>query len=162
MAAGKNESEVNEQMRVVLGGTFSPLHDGHRALLRYATSQATELIIGVTVNSMVQDKKHPIAPFAERVAGVMDFVRSLAPDLSVTIAPLHDTYGHTVSEDYDLLVVSPETMTGALRINFKRREAGKPPLRIAEIGWVLAEDGYPISSTRIWAGEIDEYGRFVR
>ena len=118
-------------MRVVLGGTFSPLHDGHRALLRYATSQATELVIGVTVNSMVQGKQHPIAPFAERVEGVLDFVRTLTPDLPVTIAPLHDTYGHTVSEDYDLLV------------------------------WVLAEDGHPISSTRIWAGEIDEYGHLV-
>lgn len=148
-------------MRVVLGGTFSPLHDGHRALLRYATSQATELVIGVTVNSMVQGKQHPIAPFAERVEGVLDFVRTLTPDLSVTIAPLHDTYGHTVSEDYDLLVVSPETLVGAQRINIKRREAGKPPLRIAEIAWVLAEDGHPISSTRIWAGEIDEYGHLV-
>jgi len=149
-------------MRVVLGGTFSPLHDGHRALLRYAASQASELIVGVTVNSMVQNKEHPIAPFDVRVAGVLDYVRTLSPDLPVIIAPLHDTYGHTVSEDYDLLVVSPETLAGALRINEKRREAGKAPLRIAEIAWVLADDGNPISSTRIWAGEIDEHGHLSR
>lgn len=149
-------------MRVVLGGTFSPLHDGHRALLRYASSQATELIVGVTVNSMVQSKQHPIASFEERVAGVLDYIRLLAPDLPVIITPLHDTYGHTVSEDYDLLVVSPETLAGGLRINEKRRAVGKAPLRIAEIAWVLADDGSPISSTRIWAGEIDEHGHLSR
>ena len=149
-------------MRVVLGGTFYPLHDGHRALLHYATSQATELIVGVTMNSMVQGKQHPIAPFDERVAGVLNYIRTLTPDLPVTIAPLHDTYGHTVSESYDLLVVSPETLAGALRINEKRRAVGKAPLRIAEIAWVLADDGDPISSTRIWAGEIDEHGHLSK
>lgn len=145
-------------MRVVVGGTFSPLHDGHRALLSYAAAQATELIIGITVNSFVDNKAHPVAPFVERVAAVREHVVTIAPSLNVTILPLHDPFGDTLEEDYDLLVVSPETVSGAQRINQLRQDRGKQPLRVAEINWVLADDGMPISSTRIWAGEIDQHG----
>jgi pantetheine-phosphate adenylyltransferase len=148
-------------MRVVVGGTFSPLHDGHRALLSYAAAQATELIIGITVNSYVEGKKHPVAPFTERIAAVQEHVKTIAPSLRTVILPLHDPFGNTLEEDYDLLVVSPETIAGAQRINQLRQAQGRRPLPVAEINWVLADDGMPISSTRIWAGEIDQHGHLV-
>ena len=64
-----------------------------------------------------------------------------------------------VEDDFDYIVVSPETYPVALKINRIRQEKGKKPLEIVYVEYVVAEDGIPISSTRISEGEIDRHGR---
>ncbi|HIP62584.1 MAG TPA: phosphopantetheine adenylyltransferase, partial [Archaeoglobus profundus] len=68
----------------------------------------------------------------------------------------------TLEIDFDYIVVSPETYPVALMINKKREELGKRPIKIVKVDFVLAEDGKPISSTRIKNGEIDRYGRLIK
>jgi pantetheine-phosphate adenylyltransferase len=48
-----------------------------------------------------------------------------------------------------------------MEINNKRVLKGKKPLKILKISFVLAEDGKPISSTRINRKEIDENGNLL-
>lgn len=38
---------------------------------------------------------------------------------------------------------------------------GKRKITIVRVDWVLADDGKPISSTRIKRGEIDRYGASI-
>ena len=71
-------------------------------------------------------------------------------------------YGLAVDRDFDAIIVSPETCGNAVEINEKRRSLGKRPLKIVEISHVLADDGKPISSTRIYDEEIDAEGRIFR
>jgi pantetheine-phosphate adenylyltransferase len=84
-------------------------------------------------------------------------------DVKYYIARLDDPYGPTVySDDIEALVVSEETEPTALKINEIRKNKGLRPMDIITIGMVLAEDGKPISSTRIRKGEIDVKGALLK
>jgi len=75
------------------------------------------------------------------------------------IERLEDPYAVASEEsDFDTLVVSPETEEGGERINELRCDRGHEPLNIVVVPHVLAEDGEPISSTRVAKGEIEPDG----
>ena len=75
---------------------------------------------------------------------------------------LDDKYGPTIfEEDYDAIVVSEETEPTALEINQIRVDKGMHPIDIVVVSFVLADDGIPISSTRIRKGEIDKKGKLI-
>ncbi|MCE7697941.1 MAG: pantetheine-phosphate adenylyltransferase [Methanobacterium paludis] len=79
------------------------------------------------------------------------------------IQQLNEPYGTTIDdEDIDAIVVSEETEPTAFKINRIRKERGMKPIDIITIHMVLAEDGKPISSTRIRKGEIDRTGTIIK
>lgn len=147
--------------RIAVGGTFDPLHAGHKALLAKASelSRGGELLVGLTSNDMVRNKFHDVADYNQRFEDVLGFVRSQG--IEPVIVRLDDPYGPTIKEDFDHIVVSPETHPVALKINTIRREKGLSALKIVLVDYVLADDGVPISSTRIKRGEIDASGRLL-
>jgi len=151
-------------MKIMVGGTFDPLHDGHRLLIRRAFDLATPegmVIIGLTCDSFANLKVHPIHPYEDRRRDLVAFITSLNPCTKWEIEELHDQYGSTLNADFDALVVSEETFPVGQSINQKRRERGKSCVEIHMIRCVLAEDGRWISSTRIWRGEIDTHGKII-
>ncbi len=147
---------------VAVGGTFDPLHDGHKALLGKACelSRNGGLLVGLTSDEMVKKKGHKVRDYKSRLSEVRRFI--LAQGIEPVIVRLDEPYGPAVSDDFDFIVVSPETHPGALRINEIREKKGLRPLRIVLVDYVLAKDGLPISSTRIAKGEIDEHGNILR
>ncbi|MDO8601222.1 MAG: phosphopantetheine adenylyltransferase, partial [bacterium] len=70
-------------------------------------------------------------------------------------------FGPTLKEDFNYIVVSPETYDTAVLINQERQKLNKKPMEIVRIEFVLAQDGKPISSTRIFKGEIDGEGKLL-
>ncbi len=149
-------------MRVVVGGTFDPLHDGHRALLKKACelSNGGGLFIGLTSDKMAKSKSHKVDDYRTRYDAVMEFTS--AQGIKPEIIKLDDPYGPTLYDDFDFIIVSPETHPTALKINEIRREKGLKPLDIVLVDYVLADDGLPISSSRISRGEIDEHGKMLK
>ena len=147
--------------RIAVGGTFDPLHEGHKALLAKAAelSRGGELLVGLTSSEMVMNKSHDVTDYYQRFEEVLSFIRSQG--IEPIIVRLDDPYGPTIHEDFDYIVVSPETHPVALKINSIRRENGSEPLKIVLVDYVLADDGLPISSTRIKKGEIDASGRVL-
>ena len=147
--------------RAAVGGTFNPLHDGHIALLRKAVelSRGGELLIGLTSDEMTRKKDHEVDDYNTRLNDVMKFIKTLG--IIPTIVRLDDPYGPTIREDFDYLVVSPETHPSGLMINMIRKEKGLCQLNIVLVDYVLADDGLPISSTRVWNGEIDGHGKVL-
>jgi len=150
-------------MKVCLGGTFHPLHKGHKELLRkafqVAGAQGT-VFIGITSQTMINKRGKP-ASFEKRKQSIVQFLAKENLLQKATIQPLFDKFGPTLEGDFDAIVVSPETEPTAEEINRKRTHLGKPPLQIIVISFVLSEDGIPISSSRIRRKEIDENGTML-
>lgn len=153
-------------MDVALGGTFDPIHDGHRALFERAF-ELGDVAVGLTTDELAaairaDQPDRPINPYRTRrenlAAALADFASTY--DRGVTIEPLTEPTGiASVRPSFEYIVVSPETRDTAVRINEHREENGLSPLQIEVVDHVRAADGGIISSTRILRGEIDEHGR---
>ena len=150
--------------KVVVGGTFECLHDGHRELLRTAFELADggEVDIGLTSNEMANKRDRKVADYSLRKSLLLGYLEEIARNnTDYTIVELNGPYGKTLDEDYDYIVVSPETYPVALKINRIRAEKNMAPLRIVEVDFVLADDEKRISSTRIIHGEMDIHGHMI-
>ncbi len=152
-------------MNVALGGTFDPVHDGHHALFERAFSLG-EVTVGLTADSLAPKTRHTeryVRSYDERKADLKAELSPLAEryDRTFEIRPLTEPTGIAVEPEFDALVVSPETVSGAEQINELRAENGVDPLEIEVVEHVPAEDGKRISSTRIVNGEIDRHGNLT-
>ncbi len=152
-------------MDVVLGGTFDPVHDGHRALFERAFERG-DVTVGLTSDDLApetrREERH-VRSWAERRRELAAELERFAAeyDREFEIRELVEPTGIAVEPTFDVLVVSPETEAGAREVNDLRRERGLDPLEIEVVEHVPAEDGEPISSTRIVRGEIDEHGNLT-
>ena len=166
-----------EKKKVVVGGTFEILHEGHKALLRkayesveedksssspFAAARAGEVLIGLTSDAMARKwKRRKTEDFKYRKKELEGFVRKEF-NVKPKIVKIEDKFGPTLKEDFDYIVVSPETYKTALLINKERQKRNKKTIKIVKINFALAKDKKPIFSTRILKGEIDRDGNLLR
>src|SRR5438094_9502212 len=147
-------------MRVVLGGTFDILHQGHQALLRAAfEGRPEQVLIGLTTDRFARESRTRVNPYAVRERNLKRLLaaRKWRP---VRIEPIDDAYGPADDlPDLDVIVVSAERYPVAVALNEARAAKGLRPLEIRAVPMVLAQDGLPIASRRIRAGFIDRTGR---
>lgn len=163
----------------ILGGTFTPIHSGHRALLHRAFQTASHdgtgdghVVVGLTSTSLAEQTRSDPS-HAEQLGSFRDRRDALDAELdrmddaytaSYEILRLEDAHGPARTRaDLDALVVSPEAKAQyrAHELNQRRVDAGLRPLEIHTPPFVVAEDGDRISSTRIRNGEIDVHGQVI-
>ena len=173
------ERVTDTERIAILGGTFTPVHDGHRALLHKAFQTAShdgdgagQVIVALSSTDLAErtrsdpDHAEQLGSFEDRRERLDTELDRISGAYSATyeITELEDTHGPAATrEDVDALVVSPEAKAQrrAHELNGRRAEDGLQPLEIHTAPFVVAEDGAPISSTRIRNGEIDTHGRVL-
>src|SRR5437879_8330214 len=150
-------------MRVVLGGTFDILHEGHEALFRTAfEGRPAEVLIGLTTDRFARESRTRVNSYTVRERNLKRLLatRRWRP---ARIEPIDDAYGPADDlPDLDVLVVSAERYAVAVALNGARTAHGLRPLEIRDVPMVLAQDGLPIASRRIRAGLIDRTGRRLK
>jgi len=150
--------------KVVIGGTFDVLHQGHRAFLRKAFSLVDEdksssspftnarvgkVTIGLTSDKMVKGiRGRKVRNFNLRKKELEKFIKENFGG-KAEIIKIEDKFGPTLKENFDYIVVSPATYKTAVLINEKRKKKKKKPIKIVKIKFVLGKDGKPISATKI-------------
>jgi pantetheine-phosphate adenylyltransferase len=152
---------------VATGGTFDEIHIGHLALLSKAFEVGDKVIIGDSSDdfaSRVKRKGKLNHTYEQRVKNLHDTIgKQFGRQVKYTVAKLDNDFGPTVTEGcVDALVASSETARKGKEINNIRRINRLEPILIIAVESLKAEDGGPISSTRIRAGEIDSLGKILK
>ena len=146
--------------RVCLGGTFNVIHDGHLALLNKAFEEGDEIYIGLTTDMMAsRSRKVPLQDYETRLQSLNNTLGQIAGNKPFFVFPLDDPMGRAANGNFEVIIVSQETVRGAEKINEVRVRNGLKLLEIVVIDMVLANDGTPISSSRVVQGKINLKGK---
>jgi len=140
------------------------LHIGHERLLSKAFGLGEIVFIGLSGDQLVSilRKTHQVKPFVARKRDLRKFLDSRGWLRRARIVELKDPYGPATQRKHlDALIVSTETRGSGRRVNTIRRLRGLPPLHLYVVKLVNAEDGRPISASRLRAGEIDTNGKLI-
>jgi len=153
-----------ENAVVATGGTFDEIHIGHIALLSKAFQSGRKVIIGVSGDEFAKKRgKRLNHNFDERVENLKKMIKKEFGSVNFEIAKLDGDFGPAVTTgDVGALVASHETEAKGKILNEMRAKRGLQPVKVITVDMVKAEDGSPISSTRIRAGEIDSRGRLLK
>ncbi len=148
-------------MITIVGGSFTRFHKGHQKMLDAAVATGNHIIVGLTTDQYLKSHKAYGAPsYSARKKRISAYLSRKTQDFE--IQPLESGNGNADREpDYGCIVVSPETRRQAERINAIRASRGLKELQIITVPMVLAEDLFPISSSRIMSGEIRPSGSRV-
>ncbi len=146
-------------MKILLGGTFSVLHEGHKKMIDHGLKLG-DLYIGITSDNYKFQKNYSVPPYEERKRNVENYIES--KNGKAFISPLENPYGSTLSPEFDGMIVSNETLQFSMEINMIRKSRGIAPLTLYNVGQVIAEDFMPIKSERIIKGEINEKGQRLK
>jgi pantetheine-phosphate adenylyltransferase len=157
---------VKSFQAVAMGGTFDEIHAGHIVLLSKAFEEGEKVVIGISSDRFAdrtKGKNKINHNYKERVANLKRAINSKFGPVIYEITKLDNEYGPAAkSATVNALVASSETAEKIKGLNKIRRKNGLLPLELIVVDMIRAEDGEPISSSRIRAGEINSSGKLLR
>lgn len=152
---------INKPIKVVIGGTFEELHAGHMKLISEAFRIGDEVIIGLTSDKFAyKTRRREVLPYDVRKRNLEKLIASSNWSKKYQIVEIDDPYGPAIEiNDLDVIVVSVETVSGAVKINQRRMRRNMKPLLIHIINLVETDTGEKISSSDLKRRVMDAWGR---
>jgi len=150
---------------LAMGGTFDILHIGHIELLKKSFEIGKFVIIGLSSDNLVKERlmKKINNSYEVRKQNLVKIIEMEVGSNFYEITKLEDVFGPLMfSEKVDCMVASTETSYKGKHVNEVRTRMGLPVIDIVSVELKLAQDGLPISSSRIRANEIDEIGNTIK
>ena len=153
-----------EYRSIAVGGTFEMLHKGHHFLLSKCFEYADEVVIGLTSDLFAQKLgKNLKYDFNYRKIQLEKFLSEEFPKRKYSIWELQDYFGPAILlESIEAIIVTSDNSDRVKLANDMRVSKDISPLKILSIDLIQAQDGVPISSTRILHGEIDNEGNVIK
>jgi GTP-dependent dephospho-CoA kinase len=146
----------------VCGGTFDHFHKGHKEFLRHCLSISKKILIGITTDNYVKSKNKDkrIQNYKLRKQNVERFLQNEKALDRCLIEPIDDIFIPKEWENLpvEAVVVTKDTILGAEKINLRRIEQEKAPLKIEVFPLVQNSYNEYISSSNIRGGKIDIKG----
>ena len=139
---------------VGLGGTFDHFHEGHRLFLDIACHYSDQIQVGLISDKYLDNHqkkfRKKIYDYSKRALSIANHINYR--NKSLTIVEI-DSFGKDVKyaseSKLDAIIVSPETYSGALKINSIRDSMKKDQLTVILFPFVVSEDKKKVSSTKI-------------
>jgi len=150
---------------VAMGGTFDILHIGHIELLKKSFEIGKFVIIGLSSDNLVKERlmKKINNSYEVRKQNLVKIIEMEVGSNFYEITKLEDVFGPLMfSEKVDCMVASTETSYKGKHVNEVRTRMGLPVIDIVSVELKLAQDGLPISSSRIRANDIDQMGNTIK
>lgn len=155
---------MKEYKKVVVGGTFDYLHDGHKAILSKAFEVGEKVLVGIVSGSLELKKDSVgIQALDHRMHKLKSYLKLRNWLSRAELEVISDSIGPAgEDEELEAIVITEETKLGAEQVNRSRIENGLNELEVVEVPIIYADDGRPISSIRIRYGEIDVNGNLKK
>lgn len=144
-----------KQLKTIgLGGTFDRLHEGHRLFLDIAAHYGQSIHIGLITSGYLNQKRktlhHKIESYDTRRKNVENYFFHRKTPITISDISNIDMDRNLASDaSLSALVVSQETILGAIAINKLRKEQNKEKLTIIVVPRVIRDDGSLISSSKL-------------
>ena len=146
-----NQMRTQKFKKIVVGGTFDHLHDGHKHLLKMSKYYAKATLIGLTSETMSKQKPHPekIQPYEKRKKNIENYAKKI--NLNYEITEINNIYGPTIDNtpDLDAIILTEETLKNGILINKKRKENNMEELEYIILPYILGADKTKIDSTSL-------------
>ncbi len=150
---------LEKEENVLLGGSFTHFHAGHKYLLLTAFETGKKVFLGVSSDEFTRKLKNYTFPcFEERVRKIENFLKDFGFEERYEIVELNDSYGISAEIEKACIIVTRDLEGKVREINEIRERKGMEKLKVVIVEKLLARDGKPISCERIVKGEINDDG----
>jgi uncharacterized protein (UPF0218 family)/phosphopantetheine adenylyltransferase len=145
---------------LVLAGTFDHFHKGHQYFINSALSHTKKLSCGITTGWANKGKvlKQNIQNLSLRTKAFNNHLKQHKISSHVHWFYLHNPVGPAITNQFDALAVTQDSLNGAKLVNQTRKANNAKPLPIVLVDLIQAQDQQKISSSRIRLGQIRRDG----